>query len=247
MEEEMNTYKKRVIGALLILILCGTNITALAWSKSAKDATSETLQKSLTDLIPSKDNVYNLGSSEMRWKSINIGENSLSFIDKINGHNVTLGVEGGRLVVRNAGALQLGFLQFTATGIEALDPTADITIGNVGDRGLLRTARGIKYPDGSIQTSATSFIAGPTGPTGPSGRKGEKGDTGMSGGPQGFQGIQGEKGDKGEKGDQGPAGPSGLTGFTEKIVCLATADRTMRLGTCTELGILGVNVTILIK
>jgi len=113
--------------------------------------------------------------------------------------------------------------------------------------GYLSTARGIKYPDGSIQLSAISLVAGPPGPagvTGARGLRGEKGDTGMSGGPQGFQGIQGEKG---EKGATGPQGPSGTTGFNEQAVCFATSDKTLRFGTCADLGIAGSNLTILIK
>ena len=57
-------------------------------------------------------------------------------------------------------------------------------------------------------------------------------------------GIQGEKG---EKGATGPQGPSGTTGFNEQAVCFATSDKTLRFGTCADLGIAGSNLTILIK
>lgn len=243
----MKAMQFRVLGSLLILVMFGANITALAWSKNAKDDVAKSMTRSITNLIPSEDNVYSLGTPDLRWKSINIGESSLSFIDKVNGSKVTLGIGDGKLLINNASAIQLGPLQFTPTGIKALDSSADITIGNEGDTGYLSTARGIKFPDGSVQTTATSLIVGPIGPAGRDGTKGdkgEKGDTGMSGGPQGFQGIQGAKGDKGDKGDPGP---SGTTGFSEQPVCVATRDLEMRLGTCLQLGIAGTNMTILVK
>ncbi len=243
----MNSLQKRTLGALLIFGMLGANVTAIAWSKSAKDTLAHSNVVPLKNLVPSKDNTYVLGTPEKRWKSVKIGTASLSFIDSINKTEVVLGVSDGALVVNNTAGIQVGPLQFTHTGIKALDAAADITIGDKGDRGFLATARGIKFPDGSVQLSATSLVAGPPGPagvTGARGLRGEKGDTGMSGGPQGFQGIQGEKG---EKGATGPQGPSGTTGFTEQAVCFATSDKTLRFGTCADLGIAGSNFTILIK
>ena len=243
----MNSLQKRTLGAILIVGMLGANVTAIAWSKSAKDTLANSTLGPLQNLIPSKDNVYDLGTTANRWRSINVGTDSLSFVDSIKGTAVTLGVSDGALVVNNAAGIQVGPLQFTPTGIKALDPAADITIGDKGDLGYLSTARGVKFPDGSVQLSATSLVAGPPGPAGHDGAKGiqgPKGDTGMSGGPQGFQGIQGPKGDTGA---QGPAGPSGTTGFTEQAVCFATSDKTLRFGTCADLGIAGTNFTILIK
>jgi len=238
------------MSVILILVLCGANATAIAWSKSAKDVVANSNAGLLKDLIPTKDNVYDLGSPKLRWRSVNVGTDSLIFVDEKRGTNVSLGIKDGALVVSNVAGLQVGAMQFTATGIKALNPNTNITIGNSGDRGFLSTARGIKFPDGSIQQSATSLVAGPAGPAGSNGErgarglKGDKGDTGMSGGPQGFQGIQGPKGDTGA---QGPAGPSGTTGYTEQAVCLANFDHSLRFGTCADLGIAGSNFTILIK
>lgn len=243
----MNSLGKRTLGGLLILGMLGTNVTAIAWSKSAKDSLAHSTVGPLKDIVPSKDNIYSLGSPSKRWKTVNIGTDSLSFIDSFKGTEVVLGVTDGALVVNNAAGIQVGPLQFTPTGIKALNPASDITIGNKGDSGFVSLSRGMKFPDGSVQLSAASLIAGPAGPAGdqgPKGLKGDKGDTGMSGGPQGFPGVAGPKG---ETGAQGPVGPSGTSGFTEQAVCFATSDKTLRFGTCAELGIAGANFTILIK
>lgn len=243
----MNLTARRLLGASIAIIFLFTNIIALTWSKEARDSVNASNITTVKNLNPSKDNVYSLGTPELRWKSISIGTESLSFIDGANRRSVSLGVSGGALVVRDAEGIAIGPMQFTTTGIKALDPTADITIGNTGDRGYLATARGIKFPDGSLQVTATSQIAGPRGLTGP---QGPKGDTGMSGGPQGFPGIQGEKGEKGDKGDagpQGPAGPSGTSGYKEMSVCMGTNDRLIHVGTCAEVGIVGTNLTVLVK
>lgn len=243
----MNLTARRLLGASIVIIFLFTNVIALTWSKEARDAVNSSNVITIKDLIPSKDNVYSLGSPELRWKSVSLGTESLSFIDGSDRRSVSIGVSEGALVVRDAEGIAIGPMQFTSTGIKALDPAADITIGNIGDRGYLATARGIKFPDGSLQITATSQIAGPRGLTGP---QGPKGDTGMAGGPQGFPGVQGEKGEKGDKGDtgpQGPAGPSGTSGYNEMSVCMGTNDRIIHVGTCAEVGIVGMNLTILVK
>lgn len=246
----MNLTTRRLLGASIGIIFLFANVIALTWSKEARDSVNSSNITNIKNLNPSKDNVYSLGTPELRWKSISIGTESLSFIDGTSRSSVSLGVSGGALVVRDAEGIAIGPMQFTTTGIKALDPAADITIGNTGDRGYLATARGIKFPDGSLQVTATSQIAGPRGLTGPQGPQGPKGDTGMAGGPQGFPGIQGEKGEKGDKGEigpQGPAGTSGTSGYSEMSVCMGTKDQLIHVGTCAEVGIVGMNLTILVK
>lgn len=243
----MNTFTKRALGATTAIIFLFCNVLALTWSREARDQINLNGGASIKSLNPSKDNVYSLGTPNLRWKSISVGTDSLSFIDDVSKNKVSLGIAGGSLVVRDADGILVGPMQFTPTGIKALDPNADITIGNTGDKGFLATARGIKFPDGTLQSTATSQIPGPRGLIGP---QGPKGDTGMSGGPQGFPGIQGERGEKGEKGDtgpQGPAGPSGTAGYREMSVCMGTNDRLIHVGTCAEAGTLGINLTILVK
>lgn len=246
----MNKTIKRTLGAAVAIIFLFCNVLAITWSREARDATVLNVVSTSLGLIPTKDNVYSLGTPSKRWKSINVGTESVVFVDDLSDKKVTLGIAGGSLVVRDADGILVGPMQFTPTGIKAVDPSADITIGNLGDSGYLATARGIKFPDGSLQITATSQIAGPRGLTGP---QGPKGDTGMSGGPQGFPGIQGEKGEKGDKGEkgetgpQGPTGPSGTSGYKEMAVCVGANDQLMHIGTCADRRIVGMNLIILVK
>jgi hypothetical protein len=77
--------------------------------------------------------------------------------------------------------------------------------------GLVR-ADGLRFPDGTVQTSATSGAPGPQGPQGPAGPAGPQGPQGPPGGPEGPQGPQGPEGPRGAQGPQGPAGPQGPPG-----------------------------------
>lgn len=105
-----------------------------------------------------------------------------------------------------------------------INGVSKFTVGKTGTvtaTGIIEsTTGGFKFPDGTIQTTSSLGIPGPTGPQGPQGIQGVKGDTGAAG-PQGPQGIQGPKGDTGETGatgatgatgPQGPTGPQGIQG-----------------------------------
>jgi hypothetical protein len=138
--------------------------------------------------------------------------------------------------------LQLGpgtlFIQDNKTGKQA-----GITVANsallinginsikIGETQL--TAAGLLFPDGTVQKTAT--LVGATGKTGPAGPAGPKGSTGMSGGPQGFTGAT------------GATGPSGTSGYDAKAICIVTATQQIFLGTCSEVGQVGTNLTTLIK
>jgi hypothetical protein len=78
-------------------------------------------------------------------------------------------------------------------GIGTINPGQKLTVGGV----IESTSGGFKYPDGSMQTTAT--LQGPQGPTGPQG-------------PIGPQGPQGPIGPQGSMGPQGPQGSRGLPG-----------------------------------
>ena len=79
----------------------------------------------------------------------------------------------GTLLIDGAESLGIGNIRITPSGILSLVTSQDITIGQTGDTGYLATARGIKFPDGSIMTVAASV-----GPVGPAGPKGEPGNPG---------------------------------------------------------------------
>ena len=155
------------------------------------------------DLIPTVDNQFSLGSDEFRWKDLAIGAGTIRITDGKTDEVVLMSVENGVLLLDGGDSLRIGNIRLTKTGLSSEVSTQDITIGNPGDRGFLTLARGIRFPDGTTQTTAIQEgslgpqgIAGPTGATGPQGAKGEtgpqgaKGDTGAQG-PQGEPGIPG--------------------------------------------------------
>jgi hypothetical protein len=129
------------------------------------------------NLVPAIDNFYSLGSSEFRWKGLQLGPGTLYIEDPVTGEQVGITVNDGSLLLDGADSLRIGNIRLTANGIESMDSSQDIRIGSVGDTGYALMARGLKFPDGTTQTTAT--LRGPAGPTG----------------PRGLQGIQGVPGD----------------------------------------------------
>lgn len=88
----------------------------------------------------------------------------------------------------------------------------DGNVGIVGSILLDGTTSGIRYRDGSVQTTAQ--LIGPQGPPGAKGTQGSPGATGPQGspgatGPQGIPGPIGPQGFPGTMGPQGPQGPPG--------------------------------------
>jgi len=90
-------------------------------------------------------------------------------------------------------------------GINTNTPSQTLTV-----RGLIETINvsgsslgGIKFPDGSIQSTAQ--LVGPLGPKGDTGSPGTPGQPGSTG-PAGLPGLTGATGAKGDKGDKGDPG-----------------------------------------
>jgi hypothetical protein len=107
------------------------------------------------DLIPSQDNTYVLGTSASRWKSLSLGQGTLFITDVSNPSiQAAITVNNGSLQINGAAQLQLGNITLTPTGISSASSSQNITIGNTGDTGYLSTARGIQFPDNSLQTTA---------------------------------------------------------------------------------------------
>jgi hypothetical protein len=160
----------------------------------------------VTNMIPSRDNVYNLGSTSYRWKELYLGPNSLNMIDEGNGNDVKINVSNGILALDGADTLRFGNIKFTSTGIASDIGSQDITIGEGLDTGFLKVPTGIKFGDNTTMTTAPVPIPGPSGPPGPigpTGLKGDKGDTGLTG----------PKGDTGATGATGATGPPGTGGL----------------------------------
>jgi hypothetical protein len=129
-----------------------------------------------TDLVPSQDNVFSLGTVGKRWKSLQLGPGTLYLQDVITGIQAGLTVSDGSLLIDGAESISIGNIRLTANGIESLLPSQDIEIGSPGDTGYLKTARGIKFPDGTTQNTAT--LIGETGPRGATGATGPIGPAG---------------------------------------------------------------------
>ena len=131
------------------------------------------------NLVPSADNTYTLGSPEFRWKDLQLGPGTLFIEDPTTGNQVAITVDDGSLLLDGADSLRIGNIRLTATGIESILADQDITIGNLWDTGYVVLARGLKFPDGTIQTTAGG--GGAVGPEGPAGPQGPKGDPGSIG------------------------------------------------------------------
>ena len=160
----------------------------------------------VTNILPSRDNVYNLGSTSFRWKELYLGPNSINMIDEGNGNDVKINVSNGILALDGADTLRFGNIKFTASGIASDLGSQDITIGEGLDTGFLKVPTGIKFGDDTTMTTALNAIPGPSGPPGPigpTGLKGDKGDTGLTG----------LKGDTGATGATGPPGTGGLGSY----------------------------------
>jgi len=131
------------------------------------------------NLVPSADNTYTLGSPDFRWKDLQLGPGTLFIEDQTTGDQVGITVVDGALLLDGADSLRIGNVRLTATGLESILSDQDITIGNLGDTGYVVLARGLKFPDGTIQSTAASGGAvGPQGPQGPVGPQGEPGSIG---------------------------------------------------------------------
>jgi hypothetical protein len=126
--------------------------------------------------VPSLDNTYSLGSSELRWKDLQLGPGTLYIEDQVTGAQVGVTVIDGALLLDGADSLRIGNIRLTPTGLESIASDEDIAIGYVGDTGYVLMARGLKFPDGTIQTTAT--LRGPAGPQGSQGPQGPAGSIG---------------------------------------------------------------------
>jgi hypothetical protein len=105
-------------------------------------------------LVPTQDNVFTLGTNQYRWNSLHLGPGTLYIEDAVTGEPAAISVNNGALFIDGAESLRLGNIQMTTSGLLSLLPDQDITIGKAGDSGYLSTARGIKFPDGSVQNSS---------------------------------------------------------------------------------------------
>ena len=164
-----------------------------------KDYIGSTFNNVITDIIPSQDSVYNLGSSASQWKSLS-GQTIY-----IGG--VPLSTDGESLVVSS---INLG------TTVSPLVLSAD-NDGLLLNNSTFIGITGATGPEGPIGPQGTQGIQGnqgvdgPQGPQGPTGPEGPQGLTGPAG-ANGTNGLDGATGPMGPQGTQGLTGPTGATG-----------------------------------
>ena len=173
------------------------------------------------NLVPAKDNTYSLGTSKLRWKDLQVGPGTIYLEDKETGLQVGLTVSAGTLLLDKVENLRLGNIRITKDGIESLISGQDIRIGDIGDRGYLSVANGIKFPDGTIFTTKPS-----DGVNGSNGATGSVGATGPSG----------PAGPTGPTGPQGAAGSGIPDGYIEQPFCANERTQVVTLGECREAG-----------
>jgi hypothetical protein len=92
-----------------------------------------------SDLIPALDNIYNLGSNALRWKSIHIGEGTIYITDTVTGATAALTVTDGVLFIDGAAQLQVQ---------EIIAETLQLNNTN-GDAYMTFTSDGLVYFDGN--------------------------------------------------------------------------------------------------
>jgi hypothetical protein len=176
---------------------------------SGSDGICTYVEQIVTNILPSRDNIYTLGNTTYRWKELYLGPNSLNMIDEGNGNDVKINVSNGILALDGADTLRFGNIKFTSTGIASDDPALDITIGEGLDTGFLKVPTGIKFRDNTTITTAPTPIPGPTGPRGPTG-------------PQG---------------PEGPPGNGIPEGYVEQAFCFDEREQKIYMGECREVGI----------
>lgn len=206
-----------------------------------------------SDLVPTADNTYSLGSPEMHWKSLYLGPNTLYLEDKTTGVQTSIGLDKGVFKIAGANELAIGALRFIGNNIESTQPNTDIKLGLTGSAAniiferdlIMGPGKRITFSDGTVQS--TAMANGLTGPQGPQGPQGVAGPTGTQG-PIGLQGLIGLQGPIGATGPQGPQGPAGsIEGFIEQKICIVEEEKlTMHWLTCDELGLKGTDHIILV-
>jgi hypothetical protein len=137
---------------------------------------ASTLASIAGNVVPAVDNYYTLGLPDKRWKSLQLGPGTIYIQDTSTGAQAGIAVNNGSLLIDGADSLRIGNVRLTSTGLESVVSGQDISIGNRGDLGFLVPSRGIKFPDGTTQTSAQ--LQGPAGPQGAQGVQGVQGPVG---------------------------------------------------------------------
>jgi hypothetical protein len=123
----------RLVALASLVAICSSALTATIFLTVGN--AGETKNLFSADLTPSKDDAYNLGTSNLRWKSIQLGPGTLFMQDQVTGKQVALTVSQGALQIGGATSVRVGATQLTSEGI--------------------------LFPDGSLLQSGTSPSGNP--------------------------------------------------------------------------------------
>ena len=118
------------------------------------------------DLIPLEDNVYTLGTTTSRWKSINVGPGTITITDQTLNTAADISVDNGVLQINGANQLQVGQLKFVDNTIESISGGINIQIGLTGSTAslalnrnvVLATGKTLTFGDGTTQSTAAGII-----------------------------------------------------------------------------------------
>jgi hypothetical protein len=98
----------------------------IAVTMTAEDFINQITTGVFTDLIPSIDNIYDLGSATNRWKTLYLGEGTLYITDTVTGLDAALTVTNGTLFVNGVSLMSVAGVKFSDNTIQttAFNPTA---------------------------------------------------------------------------------------------------------------------------
>jgi hypothetical protein len=102
-----------------------------------------------TDLLPSADDQYTLGSEDYRWRDIFLGPGTIHITDQVTDEDVTLSVSDGVLQIDGANQLNVGQIKFVNNNIESIFGSTDINIGTISDTGFLNINRPLSVSNSS--------------------------------------------------------------------------------------------------
>jgi hypothetical protein len=109
------------------------------------------------NLIPTVNNLYQLGNNDLKWSSLHIGPDSIFIEDEVLGTDAELTVSNGVLLINGTQEIQIGNMQMTTTGISyiAADSGANLIVGAGTNTGYMEVDMvGIKFRDNTLQTTA---------------------------------------------------------------------------------------------
>lgn len=123
----------RLVALASLVAVCSSALTATIFLTVGNAGEAKNLVSA--DLTPSKDDAFNLGTANLRWKSIQLGPGTLFMQDQLTGKQVALTVSKGALQIGGATSVRVGATQLTSEGI--------------------------LFPDGSLLQSGTSPSGNP--------------------------------------------------------------------------------------